>query len=108
MFSKAMRNLPSRSIHLLTMLVLVSVLGGALSSPSAAQASAHSPPGQLLVVATNLLEAWGDEANNNSEMDIYVSRLLNQVPYLPDVLLLQEVKYRSARYVKNLLTRETG
>ena len=103
-----MRTLPIRFTRLLTMLALTSVLASALVSPSAAQASDHSPPGQMLVVATNLLEAWGDEANNNSEMDIYVARLLDQVPYLPDVLLLQEVKYRSARYVKNLLTRETG
>lgn len=86
----------------------IAVLAGAFASPSVAQAPARSPEGQLLVVSTNLQEAWQDEANNNSEMDNYVSRLLDQVPYVPDMLLLQEVKLKSARYVKNLLTSQTG
>ena len=98
----------SRSSYLVTSLSLAAVLAGALVSPSVAQVPPHSPEGQLLVVSTNLQEAWGTEANNNSEMDNYVDRLLNQLPYVPDVLLLQEVKLRSARYVKNRLTTATG
>ena len=88
--------------------MLAAVLAGAFVSPTSAQAPAHSPEGRLLVVSTNLQEAWQDEANDNSEMNNYVARLLDQVPYLPDMLLLQEVKLKSARYVKNLLTAQTG
>lgn len=75
---------------------------------STAQATDHSPPDEMMVVTTNLQEAWQDEANDNSEMDKYVARLLAQLPHLPDVLLLQEVKLKSARYVKDLLTTTTG
>lgn len=89
-------------------LALASLFAASFASTSVAQATEHSPAGEMLVVSTNLQEAWQDEANNNSEMNNYVSRLLAQLPYLPDVLLLQEVKLKSARYVKNLLTTSTG
>lgn len=97
-----------RSTVVLTVFAVMGLLAGAFAIPSAARATDHSPPGRLLVVDTNLQEAWGDEANENSEMKNYVSRLLDQLPYLPDVLLLQEVKLKSARYVRDLLTKETG
>ena len=107
-----LRSISSRSSYvgsILSLIVLLATLmAGAMVTPSAAQVPAHSPEGRLLVVTTNLQEAWGTEANNNSEMDNYVDRLLDQLPYLPDVLLLQEVKLRSARYVKSRLTAATG
>lgn len=97
-----------KMVSLLLLALLVSAFMASSVVPSGAQTPQHSPEGQLLVVSTNLQEAWQDEANNNSEMKNYVSRLLNQLPYLPDVLLLQEVKLRSARFVKKLLTNQTG
>lgn len=108
LFTTVMRRTISRSSYIVTSLSLVALLAGAFMSPSLAQVPELSPEGQLLVVTTNLQEAWQEEANNNSEMDNYVSRLLDQVPYRPDILLLQEVKLKSARYVKNLLTTQTG
>ena len=89
-------------------ILLVALVAASFATPSMAQATGHSPAGEMLVVSTNLLEAWGDESGDNSEMDNYVDRLLNQLPYLPDVLMLQEVRLKSARYVKNLLTSQTG
>ena len=97
-----------KAVSLLILGLLVSAFIASSVVPSDAQTSKHSPEGQLLVVSTNLQEAWQDDANNNSEMKNYVSRLLDQLPYLPDVLLLQEVKLRSARFVKKLLTDQTG
>lgn len=97
-----------RSTVLLILALLVSALSASFVTPSAAVATKHSPEGQMLVVSTNLQEAWQAESDNNAEMKNYVSRLLDQLPYLPDVLLLQEVKLKSARYVKSLLTNQTG
>ncbi|MDQ4065680.1 MAG: hypothetical protein M3161_06500, partial [Actinomycetota bacterium] len=95
--------------------VLVSLLGCALAltgvSPVHAGATEASPPERVVVVTTNLQEAWSrqtDDLKDQSELDIYVQRLLDQLPYFPDVLLLQEVRRKSARYVKDLLTQETG
>lgn len=85
---------------------------GALSTTSIAGSVAdHSPPGQMLVVTTNVQEAWGGTTNDMrsmSELDNYVRRLLNQVPFHPDVVLLQEVRRKSAKYIKGKLTRATG
>lgn len=108
MLRNSMRRSLSSPTYVLLVAVLVAAFAGAFPAPSMGKATAHSPEGQMLVVQSNLQEAWTDEANDNSEMDNYVSRLLDQVPYIPDVLLLQEVKFRSARYVKNLLTQATG
>lgn len=94
-----------------SMLVMcIVVTAGALAPSSVAQAAGHSPAGEILVVTTNLQEAWdtGGDMKDMSEMKPYVARLIDQTPYLPDVLLLQEVRLKSAKYVAELLTNETG
>jgi endonuclease/exonuclease/phosphatase family metal-dependent hydrolase len=76
-------------------------------SLSLSSASATSPSGKVLVVTTNLRAAWGDQGDMRVRMSRYVDRLLNQAPYFPDVLLLQEVKRNSADRVASLLSRRT-
>ncbi len=79
------------------------------AAPVHAGATEASPPGRVVVVTTNLQEAWQTEdMRDHWEMENYVERLMNQLPFFPDMLLLQEVKLSSARYVKELLTAATG
>lgn len=73
------------------------------------QADTPSPEGQLLVVTTNLKEAFDNgDIGENSDMAAYVRRLLNQVPYVPDALMVQEVRRSSAAVVARFLTEATG
>ncbi len=68
-----------------------------------------SPPGQVLVVTANLKEAYTDgDVSDSSDMEIFVNRLINQVPYSPDIALLQEVNRVSAGNVATLLGFATG
>ncbi len=99
--------------HLAIKLVLAgSLLIALLASPSGAsqqRAEAPSPEGELLVVTTNLKEAFDNgDIGDNSDMNAYVNRLLNQVPYIPDALLVQEVRRSSAATVAKLLSDATG
>jgi hypothetical protein len=41
-------------------------------------------------------------------MNLFTRRVLDLVPNLPDAMLLQEVRAKSARYVARLMTRRTG
>ncbi|MEA2486032.1 MAG: hypothetical protein QOD46_1143, partial [Actinomycetota bacterium] len=77
-------------------------------SMSLSAASASSPPGKMVVVSSNLLAGLGDQPPMRPRMALYVDRLLNQTPYYPDVLMLQEVKRSSADRVAYLLSKKTG
>jgi hypothetical protein len=77
-------------------------------SMSLSAASASSPPGKMVVVSSNLLAGLGNQPPMRPRMALYVDRLLNQTPYFPDVLLLQEVKRSSADRVAYLLSKKTG
>lgn len=104
------------NLHLSRSIVVAALMSSLVvafaSMPSMAQTPPpHSPADEMLVVTANLQEAWGGTTNDMqdmSEMDNFVERLIDQAPYYPDVLLLQEVRRKSARYVKELLTSETG
>ena len=72
-------------------------------------APATSAPGQVLIVTTNLREAYGvRDIKDPRELGVYVSRLLSRLPTAPDVLLLQEVRRSSARGVASRLSGATG
>lgn len=79
---------------------------GALA-PSAARPGV-SPGGRIVVVTANLQEAFGEESRHNSEIGVFVPRLLDQVPYRPDVVLLQDSRKRAVVKVASLLTKQTG
>ena len=76
-------------------------------SPSASGLNV-SPGGRVVVVTANLQEAFGAESRHNSEMGVFVPRLLDQVPYRPDVVLLQDSRKKAVDKVASLLTKQTG
>jgi endonuclease/exonuclease/phosphatase family metal-dependent hydrolase len=69
-------------------------------------ARATTDEGELLVLTANLQQGHGDPSKSN-QMDIFVNRVSNLVPFPPDVLLLQEVSGGSAERVARLLRRRT-
>jgi endonuclease/exonuclease/phosphatase family metal-dependent hydrolase len=75
---------------------------------SPAAAPGVSPGGRIVVVTANLQEAFGAESRHNSEMNVFVPRLLDQVPSRPDVLLLQDSRKKAVDKVAQLLTKQTG
>src|SRR5438105_14404402 len=91
-------------------LALVACCGLALAAqPAPAPAAASLPltqSGKALVVELNIREAFGKL--NLSHIDTFTGRLLSQVPYVPDVVLLQEVRRRSARYAAKVMTSQSS
>jgi hypothetical protein len=68
-----------------------------------------SPPGKILIITNNLEEGYNPaDLRNMREVRVFVNRVLSRVPYEPDVLLLQEVRNKSAKYVARVLRRRTG
>jgi Endonuclease/Exonuclease/phosphatase family len=76
----------------------------------------QSPDNQIAVANNNVEERDPIDMTNHGDMETFVDRLLNgtgdaqghQIPYTPDVLLLQEVRGSSADYIGGLLTAATG
>ena len=84
---------------------------GDLAAPQArTNAALRGTPGtQVLVVTANLQEAFGrHDLRRLREIEVFVERLLPRIPYGPDVLLLQEVRHKSARKVARQLSAQTG
>lgn len=74
-----------------------------------AKAGVPTPTQKTLFITANLQEGFNErDLMNMREIPIFVTRVLAHVPYDPDVLLLQEVRYKSAAAVAQLLTRSTG
>ena len=68
-----------------------------------------TPDDRVLIVTTNMHEAFGvDDVKNHRDMKNYVDRLLTLVPYNPDILNLQEITEKPARYVADRLSDATG
>lgn len=114
------RMTPRRSIEIRpipryrpTALVAALCLLGALFALQADRARAggldDSPDDRVLIVTTNMHEAFGvDDVRNHRDMKNYVDRLLTLVPYNPDILNLQEITGKPARYVAGRLSNATG
>jgi hypothetical protein len=81
---------------------------GATGSHAPAATPGVSPGGRIVVVTANLQEAFGAESRHNSEMNVFVPRMLDQVPSRPDVLLLQDSRKQAVDKVASLLSRQTG
>ncbi|MDP9066764.1 MAG: hypothetical protein M3N53_00255 [Actinomycetota bacterium] len=92
------------------MTLLVGMSSAAIATPAAAVEPPLevSLPGQLVVVTANLQELNAEDLQNMEEMEIFVKRLLQQVPHFPDVLLLQEVERTATLKVVRELTAATG
>lgn len=75
----------------------------------AAEALPETPPGDVLVLTINLQEAYGaDDLSSLREMRVFVDRAMALLEQAPDVLLLQEVRDRSANKVATLLSEATS
>ncbi|HEX2050372.1 MAG TPA: endonuclease/exonuclease/phosphatase family protein [Actinomycetota bacterium] len=85
-------------------------LGLLASLPTtAASGTDASPPGRVLVVTANLQEAYdSSDPGDPRELVVFVDRVLEQTPHVPDVLLLQEVRGSSSRFVARELSERTG
>ena len=71
--------------------------------------SGESPPNRVLVVSANLQEAFDDkDVRNQRDISRFPGRLLRKTPFKPDVLLLQEIRLKSARYVAQELSKRVG
>lgn len=85
------------------------IVSGLLAPQTAVAAPPTTPVNQVLVVTANLQEAFGDkDLRDLSEMTVFVDRVLAELGTRPDVLLLQEVRRKSAARVAALLTNRTG
>ncbi|MDQ3785495.1 MAG: endonuclease/exonuclease/phosphatase family protein [Actinomycetota bacterium] len=81
----------------------------ALLPVGVAGAGPRSPLRKTVFITANLKEGFNDrDLKNMRELPIFVSRVLARVPYDPDVLLLQEVRRKSAAAVAQILTNRTG
>jgi endonuclease/exonuclease/phosphatase family metal-dependent hydrolase len=76
-----------------------------MGSPEGTERSITSEE-EFLVLTANLQQGHGDPSTSN-QMDIFVNRVSTLVPFLPDVLLLQEVSGVSSEKVARLLRRRT-
>lgn len=85
-------------------LASVLLLAG-LSGPTHARSSA---PRQVLVVAINLTEMEARDASETSDVRRFVRRLATRVPHPPDIVLVQEVRLRSAKTTAAALSRRFG
>ena len=73
--------------------------------------STNTADNRVLVVIANVEEAYGQgtrDTANMFEIANFVKRLVPQTPFFPDVLLLQEVNYKSAGLVAQQMSKKTG
>lgn len=99
-----------RKTRLLTSLVLSGLLAPAFvpSSLAGPVTLSPSPEDQVLVISANLRERTKKDMQVWDDMAVFVRRVVQTVPYAPDVLLLQEVRQQSAETVALLMGTATG
>lgn len=90
--------------------MLMTVIAQA-SLPAATAQTQNSPDSRILIVTENIEEAFGMGRNDPGDMfeiPNFVERLIPRTPFLPDVLLMQEVNYKSSAYLAREMTRQSG
>ena len=98
-----------RPLAVLAVLGLLAVLPAVRPHHARAGGLEDTPDDRVLIVTTNMQEAFGpDDVRNLRDMKNYVDRLLTLVPYNPDILNLQEITEKPARYVADRLSKATG
>lgn len=73
---------------------------------AATRSLSATPSGELLVLSANLQQRRGDPTMSN-QMEIFAKRVSTLLPFVPDVLLLQEVSGATAELVARLLRDRT-
>jgi hypothetical protein len=91
-----------------TALAITTLAIAGLPAAPAAPALTETPPGKVLVVSVNLYDTNGADASKTGDMRNFVDRVAKIVPFVPDVLLLQEVRHKSVAAVKKFMTNKTG
>ena len=100
---------PPRARRACSVVLASAVCATALLHVGAAEGGALSSVEKTIFVTANLQEGFNDrDLKNMRELPIFVTRLLSRVPNDPDVLLLQEVRRKSAAAVAQLLSIRTG
>jgi hypothetical protein len=102
-----------RSLRTLFPLALVGLLVASLvvGGSAVAQAPSNTPDRQVLIVTANLEEAFSrhtGDAKDPFEIGNFAERVVAMTPYLPDVLLLQEVNHDTTQLLARKLTHESG
>lgn len=68
-----------------------------------------SPDPQILVVTANLYEAFDQaDVDDGADVKVFAERIAGELPYAPDVVLLQEVVAESAERAASKLEQQTG
>ncbi|MGH2753740.1 MAG: endonuclease/exonuclease/phosphatase family protein [Actinomycetota bacterium] len=97
-------------------LIAIALAGGLLVGSAAVAGESCAPerslgtagPG-LVIVTANLNEAYdARDVRSPKELKSFPRRVASRTPNDPDVLLLQEVRERSAKYVARAMSRQTG
>ena len=93
-----------------TMLASVLVLG---LQTETVGAKGPTPPRSIITVIANLNKAYGGTYTGKSLSDMtsikaFVRRAIEMTPFSPDVVLIQEVREKSARGVARAFTDQTG
>jgi hypothetical protein len=101
---------PQRRGALTGAVLLALVAGIPFGFRSSAEAAPRNTPGdRLTIVTANLLEGFDNaDLHDMRELKVFTRRVLDLVPNLPDAMLLQEVRARSARHVARLMSRKSG
>jgi exonuclease III len=91
-------------------LLVIGLLAPAFApAPGAAEvAMSTSPADQLLVVNANVRERNRVDMADWDDMTVFVRRVLADVPYAPDIVLLQEVRRQSAQLIALMMSSATG
>ncbi|MDQ3985374.1 MAG: hypothetical protein M3280_02615 [Actinomycetota bacterium] len=101
----------ARTRSYLGALVVASLFGGALTAAlwgEKAKAAPRTDPGRILVVTINMQEAYGADTTDMRETRVFAEKALKVAPKRPDVILLQEVKAKSAKKIRGYLSEKSG
>ncbi len=78
------------------------------SGPIAPTRAAEPAARQVLVVTINLTETEVRDVRDTSDVELFVQRLAAGVPHVPDIVLAQEVRLKSARNTAAALSKAFG
>lgn len=87
---------------------LVASLAVLASLPIAPTSAAEPAARQVLVVTINLTETEVRDVRDTSDVELFVQRLAKGVPHVPDIVLAQEVRLKSARNTAAALSQVFG
>lgn len=92
--------------------LVAAVASSLVGAAPAGAAGRNTPRDEILVVTANIEEAYtmppGNDLASHFELDNFAARVKQVVPRIPDVLLLQEVNYKTSALVAKRLSARLG